>query len=359
MRVMGDNPKGFDVEYIRVSKILGGSLYDSEVLSGMMIERAPLTSLEKVEKPKIAVFGCPFVMEGGETKSNLLIKNAEDLLNFSKSEEQHMENLVKEISDLGVNVVVVGGSIGELSLHYFEKYKILVVKSMSKFEVKRLCKCIGAQALAKLGCPTEDELGYCDMVHVKEIGSDKVTLFEKSNEDARLCTLLLRGATTTLLDDMERSIDDGINTFRVMLKDPRFLYGAGATESFLCNEIEKFASKISSLDQYSARTYGQCFEIIPKILLDNCGLDSNTNLPKLTAGNAEGVVQGVDVLKNELSNASGLHVYDHLESKAWAIKLASDAAITVLRVDQIIVARPAGGPKPRGQQGWDNDPDNF
>ena len=205
-----------------------------------------ISNSSKVEKPKIAVFGCPFVMEGGETKSNLLIKNAEDLLNFSKSEEQHMENLVKEISDLGVNVVVVGGSIGELSLHYFEKYKILVVKSMSKFEVKRLCKCIGAQALAKLGCPTEDELGYCDMVHVKEIGSDKVTLFEKSNEDARLVTLLLRGATTTLLDDMERAIDDGINTFRVMLKDPRFLFGAGATESFLCNEIEKFASKISS-----------------------------------------------------------------------------------------------------------------
>jgi len=144
-----------------------------------------------------------------------------------------------------------------------------------------------------------------------------------------------------------------------MLRDPRFLYGAGATESYLTNEIEKFASKISSLDQYSARTYGQCFEIIPKILLDNCGLDSNTNLPKLTAGNADGIVQGVDVLKNELSEASGLKIYDHLESKIWAVKLASDAAITVLRVDQIIVAKPAGGPKPRGQQGWDNDPDHF
>jgi len=85
-------------------------------------------------------------MEGGETKANLLIKNAEDLLNFSKSEEQHMENLIKSIVDMGVNVVVVGGSIGEMALHYFEKYKVLVVKSMSKFEVKRLCKSIGAQA---------------------------------------------------------------------------------------------------------------------------------------------------------------------------------------------------------------------
>merc|ERR1711963_110815 len=116
----------------------------------MIIARAPQTTHLRAENPKIAVFACPFVMDEGETKTNLLIKTAEDLLNFTKSEENHMEKLVKGIADQGVNVIVVGGSISELANHYFEKYGIMCIKSMSKFEVKRLCKCIGALGLPKL-----------------------------------------------------------------------------------------------------------------------------------------------------------------------------------------------------------------
>lgn len=358
MMTCGGNPKSFDVDHIRVAKILGGSLYDSEVIKGMLIGRSPDTTFDRKEKAKVAVFGCPFVIEGGETKSNLLIKTADDLLNFSKQEEKEMEMLVKGIADTGVTVVVVGGSIGELSLHFFEKYGIMVIKSMSKFEVKRLCKCLGAQALAKLGVPTAEEIGYADVVHVKEFGSDKVTVFERSGLDITLSTILLRGATSTLLEDVERAIDDGINTYRVMLRDPRFLYGAGATESYLVNAIEKFSNTISSLDQYSCARYGQCLEIIPKILLDNCGLDSNTKLPEIHSMNTETAVNGVDVLNNNLSAVDKMQVFDHLESKLWAIKLASDAAITVLRVDQIIVSKPAGGPKPKSNAGWDNDDDH-
>lgn len=163
-------------------------------------------------------------------------------------------------------MIVVGGSISELANHYFEKYGIMCIKSMSKFEVKRLCKCIGALALPKLGCPTQEELGYCDLVHVKEIGSEKVTIFERDEEDARLSSIILRGATHTLLDDVERAIDDGINTFRVMLDSPKFLRGAGATEGYLSNELDREASKISSLEQYSYAKYGQAFEVISNTL---------------------------------------------------------------------------------------------
>jgi len=358
IKALGSRGKSFDTEYIRISKILGGSLYDSQVISGMIITRAPETTKHQVEKPKIAVFACPFVMDEGETKTNLLIKNAEDLLNFTKSEEAHMEKLIKEIVDAGVNTIVVGGSISELANHYFEKYGIMVIKSMSKFEVKRLCKCIGALGMPKLGCPTQDELGYCDRVHVKEIGSEKVTVFEKSKDDSKLVSIVLRGATTTLLDDVERAINDGVNTFRVMLSSPRFLRGAGATESYLSNELDKDAGKIAGLDQYSYAKYGQAFEVISNTLLDNAGLDKNIKATELLSQNVDGPNMSVDVMNGRLVKSEDMEVYDHLASKKWAIQLASDAAITVLKVDQIIVAKPAGGPKPKSQAGWDNDDDH-
>jgi len=358
IKVMGDTPKSFDQEYIRVCKILGGSLYDSEVYNGLLMNRGPVTNKLRVEKAKVCIFACPFVMDEGETKTNLLIKNAEDLLNFTKSEEDHMEKLVKGIVDTGVNVIVVGGSISELAVHYFEKYGLMVLKSVSKFEVKRLCKSIGALGLPKLGVPTQEELGYCDVVHVKEIGSCKTTIFEKATADARLTTIVLRGATTTLLDDVERAIDDGINTFRVMLKSPKFLLGAGATEAFLSNQLETEGSKISSLEQYSFCKYGESFQVILQTLLDNAGLDKNREMNTILGLNNTDICSGVDVLNSKLSPVSEMQVYDHLESKKWAIQLASDAAMTVLKVDQIIIAKPAGGPKPRGQQGWDNDDDH-
>ena len=172
----------------------------------------------------------------------------------------------------------------------------MVIKSMSKFEVKRLCKCIGALGLPKLGCPTQEELGFCDAVCVKEIGSEKVTIFERNLADARLTTIVLRGATTTLLDDVERAIDDGINTFRVMLKSPKFLLGAGSTEAYLSNELDKEASKIESLDQYSFAKYGQSFEVICQTLLDNAGMDKNRDTNTLLSGNVNGPETGVDVM---------------------------------------------------------------
>ena len=109
----------------------------------------------------------------------------------------------------------------------------MVVKVTSKFELKRLCKAIGAIPIARLGAPLQDELGTCDLVHVQEIGSQKVTVFDKNTETCRLATIVLRGATNNQLDDIERAIDDAVNCYRSSIRDGRFVYGGGATEMVL------------------------------------------------------------------------------------------------------------------------------
>lgn len=140
-------------------------------------------------------------------------------MNYTKSEEEHAENVIRSIADSGVDLLVVGGSISDICLHYCEKYKLMVVRIMSKFELKRLCKCLSAQALARLGAPTEEEMGTADEVYVTEIGSQKVTLFKRDSEDCRLATLVLRGSTQNTMDDIERAVDDAVHTYRCMLKD--------------------------------------------------------------------------------------------------------------------------------------------
>ncbi|KAM3146229.1 hypothetical protein pb186bvf_001574 [Paramecium bursaria] len=349
------DPNDFDQEFVRVSKIIGGSVHDSRTVNGLIVNRNVEGTITRVDNPRIAIYNAPLDPQSAETKGTVLIKNAAELLNYTKSEEDLAQKLVQSIADTGVTLIVAGGSISELILHFIEKYKIMVLKVTSKFELKRLCKAVGASAVARLAAPLPDEIGTCDRVHVQEIGSHKVTIFERESDVCKLSTIVLRGATQNHLDDIERAIDDGVNLYRSLVKDQRFVYGGGSTEIRLAQLLENEANKIKSLDQYAYRQYAQSFEIIPRILVENAGLNQNEVLAKLHKLNSE-KPHTINVYKGgELVPSESVDVFDHLKTKIQAIKLATDAAVTILRVDQIIIAKPAGGPKMPQKQGWDND----
>lgn len=196
----------------------------------MVLERPPLGTILSAESCKVACYSCPFEIQGGETKGTVLIKNAQDLLNFSKSEEHYLDKAIKEIADTGVKVVVVAGSVNQLALHYLEKYELMCLKLTSKWDLKRLCKCIGAVAIPNFGAPAPEEIGFCDSCKVIEVGSQQVTVFKKDSDDTKLVTILLRGGTKTLLDDIERAIDDGVHTFKNLIRDNRVVNGAGSID---------------------------------------------------------------------------------------------------------------------------------
>ncbi|KAL1971644.1 hypothetical protein VTN31DRAFT_2265 [Thermomyces dupontii] len=397
LAVLPKNPVNFNVDNVRVVKIMGGSLQQSRVIKGMVFNREPEGQVKKARKAKVGVFSCPIDISQTETKGTVLLKNAQEMLNFSKGEEERLEATIKELYDSGLRVIVAGSTVGELALHYLNRFGILVIKIMSKFELRRLCRVVGASPLARLGAPMPDEMGTVDIVETTEIGGDRVTVFRQEDETAvtRTATIVLRGATQNHLDDLERAIDDGVNVVKAITKDPRLVPGAGATELQLTERISALADKTPGLPQYAIRKYAEAFEVIPRTLAESAGLDATEVLSRLytahhRAGGAttsddvsssggeeeeedaeeeEGEsdesdeepywTTGVDLF-NESDNgtidAVEQGILDLMSSKSWAIRLASETARTVLSVDQIIVARPAGGPKPPGQNpNWDED----
>jgi T-complex protein 1 subunit theta len=358
IQILPENPKNFDIEYVRVSKILGKSITDSYVMKGILVARnAETISVQRVEGPKIpvVVYSCPLDTQSQETKGTVLIKSAQELLNYSKSEEELAHVFIKKIADSGAKVVVVGGNVSDICLHYLEKYKLMAVKVSSKFELKRLCKALSATALVRLDGPMPDELGTADLVEVREIGSQKVCVFERNSGDCKLATIVVRGSTNSLLDDIERAIDDGVNAFKNLCKDGKFVAGGGALEIELARKLDDYANTFTSLDQYAVRQFGKAFEIIPRILSENAGLNGDNMLGKLYSTHSAGNITGIDVEKGEVKSAKELNIWDHLQTKLWGVKMAADAAITVLRIDQIIIAKPAGGPKPKEKTNWDED----
>lgn len=158
-RSLPANYNNFDLEFVRVAKLLGASVNDSFVMQGLLVTRNAEGAITRVNSPKVVCYSSPLDPQQSETKGTVLIKNADELLNYTKSEEEHAEKLVKAIADAGVNLIVSGGSISEIVMHYIEKYKIMVVRITSKFELKRICKALGAVPIARIDAPTPEELG--------------------------------------------------------------------------------------------------------------------------------------------------------------------------------------------------------
>ncbi|RYO79007.1 hypothetical protein DL762_008372 [Monosporascus cannonballus] len=361
LAVLPKNPANFNVDNIRVVKIMGGSLEQSRVVKGMVFPKEPNGSVKKATKAKVGVFSCAIDISQTETKGTVLLHNAKEMMDFTKGEEDQLETVIKELHDAGLTVVVAGSTVGELAMHYLNRYGILVIKILSKFELRRVCRVVGATPLARLGAPMPDEMGSVDVVETLEIGGDRVTVFRQEDEVTRTATLVLRGATQNHLDDVERAVDDGVNVVKSITRDPRLVPGAGATELQLVERIQAQADKTPGLAQYSIRKYGEAFEVVPRTIAESAGLDATEVLSRLYTAHhkRDDWTTGVDIESNDGSgtlDAKSEGILDLMATKSWAIKLATEAARTVLSVDQIIVARQAGGPKPPGPNpNWDED----
>ncbi|KAK3937630.1 putative T-complex protein 1 subunit theta [Diplogelasinospora grovesii] len=361
LAVLPKNPANFNVDNIRVVKIMGGSLEQSRVVKGMVFAKEPDGSVKKAKKAKVGVYTCPVDMSQTETKGTVLLHNAKEMLDFTKGEESQLEAVVKALHDVGLRVVIAGSTVGELAMHYLNRYGILVIKILSKFELRRICRVVGATPLARLGAPMPEEMGSIDVVETLEIGGDRVTVFRQEDEATRTATLVLRGATQNHLDDVERAVDDGVNVVKSITRDSRLVPGAGATELELVERIQAVGEKTQGLAQYSIKKYGEAFEVVPRTLAESAGLDATEVLSRLYAAHQkkDDWSTGIDIENSDDSgtlDAEKKGILDLLVTKQWAIKLATEAVRTVLSVDQIIVARQAGGPKPPGPNpNWDED----
>jgi T-complex protein 1 subunit theta len=198
----------------------------------------------------------------------------------------------------------------------------------------------------KLSRPSPEDLGYVDSISVEEIGGVTVTIARNEEGGNSISTVVLRGSTDSILDDLERAVDDGVNTYKAMCRDSRIVPGAAATEIELAQRLKEYANAEIGLDKYAITKYAESFEFVPKTLADNAGLNAMEIIAALYTGHGSGNTKlGIDLEEGACKDVSETKVWDLFATKLFALKYASDAACTVLRVDQIIMAKPAGGPR--------------
>uniref|UniRef100_A0A8C9LLL6 T-complex protein 1 subunit theta-like n=1 Tax=Piliocolobus tephrosceles TaxID=591936 RepID=A0A8C9LLL6_9PRIM len=339
----------FDVDNIRISKINGGSLIDSNYLVGMVITREANGIVKKKEDGNVIVLNCGLEAATTETKGTVLLHNATELMNFTKGEEEQMRNIIENIKNAKVDVIIVNGAISDIAQHFCDANDIMTLKITSKFETLRICKLLNITPLIKLDTPTPEEIGKVNSIYLSEIASKKVTIINAKSK--KIGTIILRGATYNFLDEVERCIHDGINAVKNAIKHNAFLYGGGCVEIQISEYLKQYSKQLNSIDNYCVKIFAESFHIIVKILATNCGYNSTNVLNELINKHNKGMTDFcVNINKQEEEHtisAKEQHIFDNLQCKKYAIDLAIDALQTILKIDQIIMAKPAGGPKPR------------
>ncbi|EAX94314.1 TCP-1/cpn60 chaperonin family protein [Trichomonas vaginalis G3] len=229
----------------------------------------------------------------------------------------------------------------------------MAVQLPSNWDIKRLARAVKAVPLLRIGAPTEDEIGHCKSVEAREIGSTPIVIFEA---DGEISTVIIRGATPNLIDDIERSLDDAVNSFRILTEHPLLVPGAGASEMELSTQISKFAESRPGMDQYGIRKFAEALEVIPRTIAENSGIRISEFMAKIRASHNKGESSsGVDVINMDIGNSIELGAWDIAHVKEWGMKFACEVACTLLRVDQICMAKKASGPAPRSMGARDED----
>merc|ERR1711871_1027032 len=346
---VGSQRPSLNMDSVRIAKLRGGNVNQSSFLKGMVILRPAEGIIQKVENAKVCVFGTGIEASQAEAKSTVLLKSADELMNYNKSEEKSLEQLIEGIAASGVKMVVSHGSISEMAMHFLDKHGLMVIKIQSKFELRRICVALGATALSRLGAPSPEEMGECTLIEVKEIAGRKITVFEQTqSEDTGIATIVVRAATEHVLNDIERALDDSIYSVKTLCKDPRLLPGAGAVELELNKRLKAFADTVTGLDQYAINKFAESLDVVPRQLAENSGNDPTSMMHTLHMAHQQpnGDNMGFDIEENVARDSVTAGIFDVFATKVNALRLAVDAAITILRVDQIVMSKPAGGPKP-------------
>eukprot|EP00760_Papus_ankaliazontas_P038265 PhM_4_TR9035/c0_g1_i1/m.48850/K09500/CCT8; T-complex protein 1 subunit theta len=351
-----NDPRGFNVDNVRVCKLEGGCALDSTMIRGFVIPRGIEGTVRHVKKAKVAVFGCSIDVPSTETKGTVLIENAEDLMSYSRKEEEIMDKIIGNIAKSGANVIVSNSNFGDLALHFIERHGLMAVKVASKFDLRRLCAAISANILSKMSTPSLEDLGSCDSVDVTELGGRNILVFAQEKGDSRLSTIVVRGGTKNYMDNVERAIDDGVNVYKALTKDPRLVAGGGAFEMEMQKELLARAESTPGLDQYVFTEFAKSFGVVVNTLSEVSGHNGTEAVCAVEAAHQAGqATYGLDLDTNTPKDMVAAGVVEPFAMKDWALRLATDAAVTVLSIDQIIMAKPAGGPRMRPDANRDDE----
>jgi len=338
-----DGTYNLDLDNVKIEKKKGGSLLDTMLVRGVVIDKEVVHPgmPRRVEKARIAVLDAPLEIQKPDLTTKIRVTDVEQLDKFLEEETRLLKEMVEKIAATGANVVITQKGIDEVAQHYLAKRGILAVRRVKRSDIEKIAKATGAKIVTSIRDLKPEYLGYAELVEERKVGEDKMVFIEGA-KNPRSVTILLRGANDMLLDEAERSITDALHSLRNVMREPKIVGGGGAIEVELSERLKEYARTVGGKEQRAIEAFAEALETIPTILAESAGMDALDTLLKLEALHNKGLRNaGINVLTGKVEeDVIKLNIYEPILVKKQVIKGASEAAIAILKIDDIIAAAP-------------------
>lgn len=347
-----------DKDYIGVEKKPGGSIDDSALVHGVVIdkERVHPGMPKRVKDAKIALLDCALEVEKTETDAKIHITDPQQLKAFLDEEEAMLSKMVEKVAATGANVLLCQKGIDDLAQHYLSKAGILAARRVKKSDMEKLARAAGGKVVTNLEDLSADDLGRAGLVEERKIADEKM-IFVEECKDPKAVTVLVRGGTEHVVDEAERAVHDGICVVAAAVEDGKLVVGGGSPEIEVARRLKEYAETVGGREALAIEAFADAVEIIPRTLVESAGLDPIDVLTDLHArhGKPDGRLVGFDIFSSKPMNMLKLGVVEPLRVKTQAIKSASEAAIMIMRIDDVVASakkefKPPKGPPEEGEE---------
>ncbi|WP_440766981.1 thermosome subunit alpha [Natronorubrum sp. DTA7] len=329
-----------DTDNIKVEKVVGGSIENSELVEGVIVDKERVSDSMPyfAEDANVAIVDGALEIKETEIDAEVNVTDPDQLEQFLEQEEAQLREMAEKVADVGADVVFVDGGIDDMAQHYLAQEGIIAVRRVKSSDQGQLARATGATPVSSVDDLTEDNLGFAGSVAQKEIAGDQ-RIFVEDVDDARAVTLILRGGTEHVIDEVDRAIEDSLGVVRTTLQDGKVLAGGGAPEVELSLALRDYADSVGGREQLAVEAFADALEVIPRTLAENAGLDPIDSLVELRADHDAGeTTSGLDAYTGDTIDMAEEGVYEPLRVKTQAIESATEAAVMLLRIDDVIAA---------------------
>merc|ERR1711874_505628 len=326
--------------YAKVEKLPGGAIEDSQVLRGVMFNKDVVHPKMKrrIENPRILLLDCNPEYKKGESQTNMEIMKEEDFSEALEAEETYIKKIGDEIAAHKPDLIITEKGVSDLAQHFFNKAGITAIRRLRKSDNLRVARACGATIVNRTDEITEDDLGTgAGLFEIRKIGDEYFTFIEQC-KNPKACTILLRGASKDILNEVERNLQDALNVARNLYQEPALVPGGGATEMEIAHLLTEKSKSLKGVVQWPYRSLASALEVIPRTLAQNCGANTIRTLTTLRAKHAEGGKSswGINGLTGKLEDMKDLGIFEPLAVKLQTYKTAVETAILLLRIDDIV-----------------------
>jgi thermosome len=342
-----------DMDNIQITKKHGGSMDDTQLIQGIIVDKEPVHPgmPKKIEKAKIALLDVALEIKKTEIDAKIEITDPTQMHAFLDEEERMLREMVDKIKKVGANVVFCQKGIDDLVQHFLAKENIYAGRRVKKGDMEKLSKATGATIISKINELDAADLGKADLVEVRKIQDEEMT-FVTGCKNPKAISILIRGGTDHVVAEIERSLDDAMSVVAVAIEDGRMLTGGGSTAVEVALRLREYSSSVGGREQIAIDAFASAMEVIPTALAENAGLDPIDILIEMRKSHKAGKKNaGVNVFTGQVEDMVANDVLEPFRVGKQAISSATDAAVMILRIDDVIASKGTPGMSSRDMAG--------